>query len=163
MTILSDPTFWTGVGLVMFLLILVWQNVPAAIAKSLDARADAIRNELDEAKRLRTEAEALLAQYEKKRGEAEKEAEAILAAARAEAERMTHEAKGQLQAQIERRAKMAEQKIAQAETKALADVRAAAADAAVQAAEKILRAQMQEGRADAIVDAGLKDLRSKLH
>ena len=160
---LSDPTFWVGVGLAMFVALTVWMKVPAAVAAQLDARAANIRNELDQAQRLRAEAQAVLKQYEAKRGEAEAEAQAIVAAATTDAARMTQDAEAQLKAMIERRAKTAEQKIAQAETAAIAEVRAAAATAAAKAAEQIIKGQMTEAKSDALTDAALRDLRSILH
>jgi F-type H+-transporting ATPase subunit b len=130
---------------VIFLGILVKFGVPKMALSALDERSDRIKQALDEAQRLRSEAQAVLAQYQKKRVEAEKEAQAIIVNARIEAERLAGEAKGKVEEFIARRTKMAESKIAQAEAQALADVRAAAADAAVAAAEKI---QGREGEAE---------------
>ena len=161
--IFSDPTFWVAVALGIFVVITIYLRVPGTVARQLDARADAIRGELDEAKRLRTEAEDVLKQYEAKRRDAEVEAQQIVAAAKAEADRLAQDAKAQLQAYIERRKKAAEQKITQAESAAIAEVRAAAASAAINAAEVVLKAQMTEAKADAIADAALRDVRAKLH
>ena len=108
----ADPTFWVAVGTVLFVLLLIRLKVPGQVTKMLDSRADGIRAELEEAKRLRVEAEALLAEYRRKTANAAAEAQAIIDAATASAERMAEEAKVQLQQQIARRAKMAEQKIA---------------------------------------------------
>jgi F-type H+-transporting ATPase subunit b len=160
---MQDPTFWVGVSLVLFLIIAAYFGVPGMVAKQLDARADAIRSELDQAKNLRLQAEATLKQYEAKRAEAEAQAQGIVANAKAEAERLAAEANVQLQQQIERKTKAAEQKIAQAETAALAEVRAAAAAAAVQAAEAVLKGQMTESKGDALIDDAIRDLRAKLH
>lgn len=161
--LIQDSTFWVAVALLIFLGVIAYLGVPGMIAKMLDARADGIRNELDQARKLRQEAEATLKQYESKRVEAEKQAEGIVANAKAEAERIAAEANAQLQQQIERKTKAAEQKIAQAETAALAEVRAAAAAAAVQAAEAVLKGQMTETKGDGLIDAAIRDLRTKLH
>ena len=112
MVLLGNPEFWVGVGILIFLSVLLWQRVPAAIAKALDDRAAAIAKELAEAKRLREEAEALLAQYKEKRGKAEQEASTILTEAKAEAERFASESRAAITSQIARRAKYAEEKIA---------------------------------------------------
>src|SRR4051794_15660289 len=88
-----DPEFWVGIGTLIFIAIVLWQKVPALVAKSLDARAAAIAKELDDARRLRGEAETLLAEYQKKRATAESEAGAILAEAKAEAERYAAESR----------------------------------------------------------------------
>jgi F-type H+-transporting ATPase subunit b len=162
-TLVQDSTFWVAVALLIFLAVIVYLGIPGMVAKMLDARADGIRNELDQARRLRQEAEATLKQYEAKRVEAEQQAQAIVANAKAEAERIAAEANAQLQAQIERKTKAAEQKIAQAETAALAEVRAAAAAAAVQAAETVLKGQMTENKGDTLIDSAIRDLRAKLH
>ena len=121
------------------------------IIDALDGRAARIKAELDEARRLRDEAQALLAEYQRKRGEAEQEAEAIVAGARDEAERLAAEAKTKVEEFVARRTKMAETKIAQAEAQAVADVRAAAADAAVAAAEKILSETVKGKVADDLI------------
>jgi len=159
----EDPTFWVAVGTTIFVVVLIVLKVPGMLAKMLDERAAAIRAELDEAKRLREEAEALMREYLAKTANAEGEAAAIIAAAKSEADRMTVEAGVQLKQQIERRAKMAEQKIAQAEAEAIDDVRNAATQAASAAAGEIIRAKMTDAKGDALIDAAIRDLRTKLH
>jgi F-type H+-transporting ATPase subunit b len=161
--LIQDSTFWVAVAMAIFLVVMVYLGVPGMVTKMLDARADGIRDELDQARKLRHEAEATLKQYEAKRVEAEQQAQSIVANAKAEAERIAAEANAALQAQIERKTKAAEQKIAQAETAALAEVRAAAAAAAVQAAESVLKGQMTEAKGEALIDAAIRDLRAKLH
>src|SRR6202043_1326437 len=112
-------------------------------------------SELDEARRLREEAQALLAEFERKAGTAEREAEEIVANAMAEAERLPVEAKGRMEVFAARRTKMAGTKIAQAEAQALADVRAAAADAAVAAAERVLTRTVRGKLADDLLTKGV--------
>ena len=128
-------------GLWLLLLSLRCSSISACIGRSstaLDARRAKIKSELDEARKLREEAQALLAEFERKGREAEAEAAAIIDSAKAEAERLAGEAKTRMEKLVARRTKMAETKIAQAEAQALADVKSAAADAAVAAAERIL-------------------------
>ena len=132
-------------------------------SSALDHRSARIKAELDEARRLRDEAEKLLAEYQRKQGEAEREAEAIVADARAEAERVAAEARVKMEEFVARRTKLAEVKIGQAEAQALADVRAAAADAAVSAAEKILRDTAKGPVADNLVAQGIADVKAKLN
>jgi F-type H+-transporting ATPase subunit b len=160
---LTNAETWVGVGTLIFFAILIWKKVPGLIGKALDARAAAIAQELADARRLRDEAEALLAQYQQKQAEAEREAAAIVSEARAEAERYAQEARTQITQQIERRGKMAQEKIAQAEAQALAEVRALAADAAVAAAEKIIAEKLNEQRAHALVRDAIKGIPSKLN
>lgn len=159
----QDPTFWVGVGLVIFLAVVIWKKVPGVLGKQLDARAAAIAAELDEAKRLRQEAQALLVTYQKKAGEAEAEAAEILAAANAEAARLKTETADQLAALIARRTKMAEDKIAQAEASALADVKAAAAEAAIGAAARLMSDRIDGAKASSLADASIRDLRTRLN
>jgi F-type H+-transporting ATPase subunit b len=159
----EDPEFWVLLAFVIFLGILAKFGVPKMALSALDERSDRIKQALDEAQRLRSEAQAVLAQYQKKRVEAEKEAQAIIVNARIEAERLAGEAKGKVEEFIARRTKMAESKIAQAEAQALADVRAAAADAAVAAAEKILVQTTHGAAADSLIANGIRDVKAKLN
>ncbi|MBD8893043.1 ATP F0F1 synthase subunit B [Roseibium litorale] len=158
-----DATFWAFVGLVIFLAAMVWIKIPSKIGGALDNRADAIRAELDEARKLREEAQALLSDYQRKRHEAEAEAEAIVAEANAEAERLTLETNQALEELIARRTKAAEEKISQAETQAISEVRARAADIAVAAAEQILSATVKDKVADDILSKSIDQVKAKLN
>jgi F-type H+-transporting ATPase subunit b len=160
--LLHDPEFWVAVGTAIFLAILVWKRVPQATASSLDSRAAAIAREIEEAQRLRSEAEALLAQYRQKQAAAETEAQSIMAEARAEAERFGVEARAAAAAHIARRAKQAEAKIAQAEAHALADIRSAAADAAIAAAEKLIVSNLDEKGGTELVKRALGEIPGRL-
>jgi F-type H+-transporting ATPase subunit b len=161
--LLKEPETWVAVAFVIFVGILVRLGVPGMLLKQLDDRSARIKAELDEALKLRKEAEGVLAEYRRKQGEAEKAAEAIILNARTEAERLAADAKAKVEDFIARRTKMAETKIAQAEAQALADVRSAAADAAVAAAEKILVETTRGPAAEALVDQGIRDLKAKLN
>ena len=158
-----DAEFWVAASFFIFLAILGYVGVHKKIAEALDHRRDRIKAELDEGQRLRQEAQTLLAHYQQKQKEAESEAAAILTNAQADAERMTREAEVKMNEFLARRTKMAENKIAQAEAQALADVRAAAADAAVQAAEKILRETAKGKVAEDLLARGIEDVKSKLN
>jgi len=156
-------TFFVGVGFVIFLGILGYFGVHKTLLGMLDARAARVRQQLDAAADLRKEAESLLREYEAKRVAAERDAERIVADAKAEAERIRLEQERKLNDYVARRTRQAEQKIALAEQTAAADVRAAAADAAVRAAETILRAQATGQIADDLIAAGLKDVRARMN
>jgi F-type H+-transporting ATPase subunit b len=155
--------FWVAVAFGAFLLILLYYKVPALIAKSLDDRAEAIRKELDEARRLREEAQSLLADYQKKHRNVSQEADAILDQARREAEAFAHETRVSLKDTLERRTKQAEDKIARAETQAVDDVRAAAIEVAMAAAEKILREKTAGAGGTSLIDQGIRDLKGRLN
>jgi len=160
---LHEAEFWVAVGFVLFIGLLIYFGTPKRIVAALDQRAGRIKAELDEALNLRREAEGLLAEYKRKRADADREAEAIIAGANAEAERVAAEAKTRMEEFIARRTALAQTKIAQAEAQALADVRAAAAEAAVTAAEKIL-AQSAKGKvADGLLEQGIRDVKAKLN
>jgi F-type H+-transporting ATPase subunit b len=159
---LKEPEFWVGLGLVILIAIFLYQRVPAFVTAALDSRANAIAKELDEARRLREEAAALLARFKTKAAEAEQEAAGIVTEAKEEAERFAVEARAQLVQQIERRLKQAQDKIAQAEAHALAEIRAKAADAAVDAAEKLIAQRTDAGKASALISQSLKELPAKL-
>jgi F-type H+-transporting ATPase subunit b len=161
--LINEPETWVAVAFVIFVGILIRMGVPSMLIKHLDDRSTRIRAELDEAVKLRKEAEAVLAEYRRKESEAEKTAAAIIDNARGEAERLAAEAKTKVEDFIARRTKVAETKIAQAEAQALADVRSAAADAAVAAAEKILLDTTRGAAADALVAQGIRDLKAKLN
>jgi F-type H+-transporting ATPase subunit b len=158
-----EPEHWAAIATVVFVLILFYLEVHNKVFAALDARRARIQAELDEARRLKQEAEALVAQYRSKRAEAEKEAEALIASARAEAERFAAESKLKMEEFVARRTKMAEAKIAQAENQALADVRAAAADAAVTAATEILAGSAKGKIADDLIAQGIRDVKAKLN
>ena len=158
-----DAEFWVAVAFVAFLGVIVYFGAHQMLLKFIDQRRDGIRAELDEAVRLKEEAQALLAQYQRKQREAEQEAAEILAGANAEAERVVTEARTKMDEFLARRTKMAETKIAQAEAQALADVRAAAAEAAVGAAERILTQVVKGDVAGRLIVKGIDDLKSKLN
>ena len=133
-----DATFFAFVGLLLFFALIVYLKVPGMMAKALDERAEKISNELAEAKRLREEAQHLLAEYQRKRKDAEAEAASIVAAAEREAEMLTAEAKQKTEEYVTRRNALSEQKIKQAEADAINVVRSAAVDLAIAAAERVL-------------------------
>jgi F-type H+-transporting ATPase subunit b len=160
---LAEAEFWVAVAFVIFVGVLIYFGVHKLLVNALDQRSTRIRDELDEARRLKDEAAALLAEYRRKQQTAEREAAEIVAGAKAEAERLAVEAKTRMDEFVARRTRMAETKIAQAEAQALADVRAAAADAAVAAAEKILTETVKGSVADDLVSKGIAELRSKLN
>ena len=134
--IFDNPEFWVLIAFLIFAGMLVSMKVPATVGKALDDRAVGIRKDLDDAARLRKEAEQLLTDYQRKAREAEAEAKSIIEAAKREAENLAAETKKALAESIERRTKLAEDKIARAEAQAVSEVRATAVDVAVSAAER---------------------------
>jgi len=154
---------WVALGFLCFLGLLAYLGAHRKIIDGIDARRARIKSELDEARRLREEAQALLAEFERKGRQAETEAEAIIASAKAEAERLAAEAKVRTEDFVARRTKMAEAKIAQAESQALADVRSAAADAAVAAAEKILATAAKGKVAEDLLARGIEDIKQNFN
>jgi len=160
---LGETDFWEWVGLFAVIAIFLWKGAPAFIARALDRRAEAISKELESVKRLREEAETVLINYRERARNSENETAAIINESRAENERFTAEARAQMQAQIERHARQSQERIAQAEANAMAEIRALAADAAVAAAEKLIAARLGEQKASALIAESIGELPAKLN
>ena len=158
-----DATFFAFVGLVLFLALIVYFKVPGMMAKSLDERADNIRKELDVAKRLREEAQGLLAEYQRKRKEAEAEAAQIVASAQREAAALTEDARQKTEEFVARRNALSEQKIKQAEAEAIGAVRAAAVDLAIAAAERVISSKADTSTQDTLFKDAVGKVQSRLN
>ncbi|MGE0532419.1 MAG: ATP F0F1 synthase subunit B [Hyphomonadaceae bacterium] len=148
-------------ALLLFIGLLVYLKVPAAIMGMLDQRSQAIAKELHEARRLREEAEKLHAEYIAKRAAAEAEAKEIVASAKEQAALVAEETRASMQAAMARRERQADDRIAAAGSKAADEVRAAATEAAIAAAEKLIRERMNDGSQAALVQEGAADLKRK--
>ncbi len=163
MSLLLAAETWVAISFLIFVGILIYVGAPNLVLNALDNRAKRVQDELDEARRLKDEAQKLLSEYQAKQKQAETEAAGIVAGAKAEAERIAAEAKAKMEEFVARRTRMAETKIAQAEAQAVADVRAAAAEAAVAAAEKILTVEVKGKVADDLLARGIGDVKSRLN
>jgi F-type H+-transporting ATPase subunit b len=159
----TEPETWVAIAFVILMVVFAYLGIHRTVLKALDNRSERIKAELDDARRLKEEAAKLLAEYKAKRTTAEREAEEIVASAKADAERIAVEAKTKMEDFVARRTKTAENKIALAEAQALADVRAAAADAAVTAASTILSQSVKGSVADDLLAKGIAEVRSKLN
>jgi F-type H+-transporting ATPase subunit b len=159
---MAEPEFWVLVAFVIVVAGLGVKGWPVATA-TLDARAAKIKADLDEARRLRDEAERALADYQRKQRDAMKEAEEILAHARAEAERAAQRGEGELAAALDRRRRMASEKIALEEAKAVADVRNAAVEIAIAAVRRALAAELEPARSAQLLDDAIAALPQALH
>lgn len=160
---LRTAEFWVAVSFLGFLAILYYFKVHVTVTKALDDRAKAIKDELDQARRLREEAQALLTDYQKKHRNAEREAAEIVDEARRNAEAYANETRAALKDSLERRTRQAEEKIARAEAQAVEEVRAAAVDAAIAAAERILREKASGAAGVAITDESIRNLKGRLN
>jgi len=158
----EHPTFWVAVAFVLFF-VLFGKKMGAVIGASLDDRSAAIANQIEEATRLREEAQQMLASFEKKQHDALKEAENIVAAAKDEAERLAAEAAVQLDHNLKRSEQMAADRIAQAQAQAIAEVKAMAVDIAMDAAKRILTSDISATKANALIDESIKGLNGKLN
>jgi F-type H+-transporting ATPase subunit b len=158
-----DATFFAFVAFLIFIIGIVYLKVPGMMAKSLDDRAGQIRDELAEAKRLREEAQHLLAEYQRKRKEAEAEAASIVAVAEREAKMLAEEAKQKTEDYVARRNALSEQKIKQAETDAVNAVRSAAVDLAIAAAEKVLADKVDGSVKEKLFNASVEQVRTRLN
>jgi len=160
---LEDAAFWALVGLILFLALVIYMGVPGKVTSALDKRADTIRTELDQARKLREEAQGLLAEYQRKAREAEAEVEEIIDQAKREADAFGVEAKRRVEDYVTSRTKMAEEKIAQAEAQALNEVRSLSADVAIAASQRILSARARGATAEALINRAIGDVKAKLH
>jgi F-type H+-transporting ATPase subunit b len=158
-----DATFYALVALILFLGIVLWAGAHKTAGKALDDRAALIAKELADAKRLREEAEALLAEYKQKRLDAEKEAGDIVARAKSDATAYAEESKRKLADAIERRTKQAETKIAQAEAAATKDVRAKATDLAVAAATALLQDGVKGKSGEGLIADSIAAVKARLN
>jgi len=161
MHLFAEPEVWVLLAVVLFVTG-VWKPARRVILGGLDARAVRIRDELETARRLRDEAQEALAGYHKQQGEAAAQADAILAHARAEAERIAAQAARNLEETLERRRRLAEERIAQEEAKALAEIRAVTVDVAISAARQVIIAELDEQRGAALIDAAIAALPQQL-
>ena len=160
---LAQPEFWVAVAFVIFFFFVFRAGAHTKMGSALDKRASLIVKELAEARQLRAEAEAVLKEYEAKRNTAEAEAAAIVQGAKEEAERIAAEAHEKMTDFVARRTAAAEQRIAQAESQATAEVRAAAAEAAVRAAETVLRDTVKGAASEQMFSKSLAEVTSKLN
>jgi F-type H+-transporting ATPase subunit b len=158
-----DATFWALVALIIFLAVVLYMKVPALIGKALDRRSNRIREELEEARKLREEAQQLLAEFQRKRKEAEKDAVDIVNAAKHEADLLLADAKQKTEDYVARRTALAEQKIGQAERDAVNEVRSSAVDIAVEAARTLLAGKVDSKVDGNLFKASLQEVKSKLN
>lgn len=159
----EDAANWVSLGFLTVIGLFLYLGVHKTIAKSLDERAQKISVELDDARRLREEAQELLAHYQRRQREAEDEAQEIVEQAKRDAKRLATDSRDKINEQIERRAKAAEEKVARAEAQALSEIRSETATIAIEAAKEIIRTRMDQGAQSALAERAIDELRSKFH
>jgi F-type H+-transporting ATPase subunit b len=157
-----DPELAVAIAFVVAVL-LIARRLWAALAAMLDARAAKIKAELNEAQKLKDDAQKALGRFQRKQRDALQEAEAIIAHAREEAARLAERAQRELEAAIDRRQRLAVEKIALAEAKALAEVRSAAVDIAIGAARRVIAERMGGAQGEALVDQAIAELPQRLN
>lgn len=158
-----DNTFFAFVALVLFLAIVFYAGAHKKAGAALDARANQISKDIADARKLREDAEALLAEYKQKKLDAEKEAVGIISQAKADAAAYAEDAKRKLADSLARRTKQAETKIAQAEAAAIKDVRAAATDLAIKAASSIIGDSTKGKSGEALIADSIAAVRTRLN
>ena len=159
----GDPTFWVLVAFIGFIILLIYFKVPGMVTNALDARANKIKADLDEADSILKEAQSLLALYQKKQREANDEAQRIITHARAEAETIMENGLLSLEDQLKRREKMAADRIKQAESSAIDQVRSRTVDIAMEATHGLLSKKLPEARAELLLKTAITDLPKKLN
>lgn len=163
MEFFAEAESWVLVAFILFVALLVYLKVPAMVTGMLDERAAKIAKDLDEARKLRQEAQALLDSYKSKRTEAEREAAAIVAQAKSDAEEYAEEARRKLSESVERRTRQAEQKIAQAQASAIKDVRNLATDIAVAAAASLSADAVKGAKGAALIEESIAAVKGRLN
>jgi F-type H+-transporting ATPase subunit b len=163
MEFIYEPEFWVAVSFFIFIGVLVYFGVHMKVVSALDARALLISQELEEARRLREEAEKVLADYRRKLGDVVMEVDNITALATTEAKTLAAETRQSLKEHFDRRIKLAEEKIARAEMEAVREFRSVAVDAAIAAAQNLIAAKLTPDRAKKLVSESIKALKSNLN
>ena len=158
-----DATFWATVAFFIFFAIVLYLKVPGMISKSLDERAERIRGELEDARKLREEAQQLLAEYQRKRKDAEKEAAEIVEIAKREAGLLAEEAHAKTEEYVARRTALAELKIGQAERDAINEVRSNAVDLAVEAARQLLAGKVDAKTSGDLFKSSVQEVKGRLN
>ena len=160
-SLIQDPTFWVAVAFVVFV-VLVFKPIKGALIGGLDAKIAEIRQEVEEAEKLREEAQSLLANYQRQQRQAIQDAEAIVARAKEEAERHRAEADEAMKDMVRRQEEQAREKIAQAETAAIQEVRSMSVELAMAAAEKLLADRLTGDEGSRLIDNSIEDIPRKL-
>jgi F-type H+-transporting ATPase subunit b len=156
---LEKDATWVAIGFILFILMLIYFKVPGQITKILDNRAEKIKNELDEARKLREEAQAILADFQKKNNEAEKSAKALIDEAKKIAKNYEKEAKLKLEDSLERRKKLLDEKLKRAEVEALNQIKNDITDIVFDAIDKTLsNDNINKDASDKIIDSGIKEI-----
>jgi len=160
---LTNSDFVVVIAFLLFVGVLLYLKVPSLLGGMLDKRAEGIQSELDEARALRDEAQALLASYERKQKEVQEQADRIVEHAKGEAAIAAEQAKEDLKVSITRRLQAAEDQIASAEVSAIREVRDHAISVAVAAARDVIAKQMTAADGNKLIDAAIADVDAKLH
>ena len=150
------------IAFVLFIGILVYFKVPGFITGFLDRRAEQIRTDLDEARRLREEAQQLVAGYERKLREVKDQADRIVARATQEAKDAAAQARRDMETQVARRLAAADEQLAAAEAEALRSVRNRAVAVAIAAAADVVARQMGDEDAARLIDDGIDTVAARL-
>jgi len=160
---LHSPETWVAAAFVIFIAVLLYFRVPKLIAQQLDKRSDEISQQLEEARRLREEAQSLLAKWQRRQRQADDEANEIIRQAEANAQRSAEETKAQLEETLKRREQQTADKIAQAETRAVNEVRSVAVDVATEVARRLIQEELDKKTADKLIDDSVQSIDKSLH
>lgn len=158
----GDPEFWVLLAVAIFVVV-VWKPMRRAIVGGIDSRVERIRQELEAARNLRDEAQQALAAYQRQQQQGAAEAQAIIAHAKEEAERIAAQSLRDLEETLRRRQQLAQERIAQEEAKAVAEIRAIAVEVAISASRQVIAASLDERRGAALIDDAIAALPRQLH
>jgi len=159
----TNPEFWVALGFIGFVAVMLYYKVPGLVGGLLDKRAERIERDLEEARRLREEAQSLLANWQRRQRQAMDEAEDIVRQAESAARRTAEETRHQLEETLRRREAQSAEKIAQAEARAVKEVRAVAVDVAAEVARRLIAAEMTKTASDRLIEESVKSIGKTLH
>jgi len=159
---LQDATFWVAISFFAFI-VLSYKKIGQALTAFLDKRTAQIQNELENARRLREDAEKFLADCQRRHADASNEAERIVTHAKAFAQQLRDKSEGDLKQAIARREAQALERIAQIEAAAVSAVRNSTVDLAIDASRQVLAERAASGSHDAAVDKAIADLPRHFH
>ncbi|WP_298858385.1 F0F1 ATP synthase subunit B [uncultured Sulfitobacter sp.] len=160
---LENTDFVVALGLAVFIGILIYFKVPSLIGGMLDSRAKGISTEIEEARKLREDAQTLLASYERKHKEVKEQADRIVAAAKQEANAAAEQARADLEISVQRRLAAAEEQIESAQASAIKEVRDQAVLIAIAASRDIIGKQMTAADGNKLIEDGIAQVDAKLH
>jgi|TARA_B110000285_G_C15045159_1_gene573912 F-type H+-transporting ATPase subunit b len=157
-----DATFWVAVSFFIFIGVLIYFKIPSKINTILNANIDAIKDEVDNAEKLKDESKNILSKYGEKISNAKTEVKAMLEAAVDEAEKHVLKSNEEFHSQMENRKKNTEERIKQMKNQALKDIKNASVKIAISSVESLLKNSLDKNKLNKIFIESLEETKSTL-